>query len=66
MTSTSERTVYGLTEEEVKELEDDDDEFFGETNESRRSVNLSLKVTLVKVRKLKKVSLMIVSWMLGY
>lgn len=37
MTSTSERTVYGLTEEEVKELEDDDDEFFGETNESRRS-----------------------------
>ena len=37
MTSTSERTVYGLTEEEIKELEDDDDEFFGETNESRRS-----------------------------
>ena len=35
MTSTSERTVYGLTEEEVKELEDDVDEFFGETNESR-------------------------------
>lgn len=29
--------MYGLTEEEVNELEDDDDEFSGETNESRIS-----------------------------
>ena len=36
MASTSERTVYGLTEEESRELDSDDDEFFGEINENRR------------------------------
>lgn len=36
MASTSERTIYGLTEEECRELDSDDDDFLGEINENRR------------------------------
>ena len=31
--STSNQLVYGLTEKEAKDLESDDEEFFGEMNE---------------------------------